>query len=53
MVSGNVTLLLLALFLGAWVWAWSPRRKAEFDAAARLPLDDKPASEASAEENDR
>ena len=40
MISGLITLGLLILFLGAWVWAWSPRRKAEFDAAARLPLDE-------------
>lgn len=40
MISGLITVALLILFLGAWVWAWSPRRKAEFDAAARLPLDE-------------
>lgn len=40
MVSGIVTCILLVLFLGAWIWAWSPRRAADFDAAARLPLDD-------------
>jgi len=40
MVSGIVTLLLIALFLGAWAWAWRPARKAEFEAASRLPLED-------------
>ncbi len=40
MISGLITIALLVLFLGAWIWAWSPRRKAEFDAAARLPLDE-------------
>ena len=40
MVSGIVTLLLIAVFLGAWAWAWRPARKAEFEAAARLPLED-------------
>ena len=40
MVSGIVTLLLMLLFLAGWAWAWSPRRKAVFEAAARLPLDD-------------
>ena len=25
-------------WLGGWAWAWSPRRRASFDAAARLPL---------------
>lgn len=40
MVSGIVTAILLALFVGGWIWAWSPRHKADFDATARLPLDD-------------
>lgn len=40
MVSGIVTLVLIALFLGGWAWAWSPRRKADFEAAARQPLED-------------
>ena len=39
-VSGLVTALLLALFLAGWAWAWSGRRRADFDAAARLPLQD-------------
>jgi cytochrome c oxidase cbb3-type subunit 4 len=40
MVSGIVTALLIVLFVMGWWWAWSPKRKAAFDAAARLPLDD-------------
>jgi cytochrome c oxidase cbb3-type subunit 4 len=40
MVAGIITAILLALFLAGWVWAWRPARKAEFDAAARLPLND-------------
>ena len=38
MVSGIVTGVLLVLFLAGWGWAWSPRRKADFENAARLPL---------------
>ena len=38
MVSGIVTAVLLVLFLAGWVWAWSPRRKVDFEDAARLPL---------------
>ena len=34
------TLSLLALFIGIVAWAWSGKRKAQFDEAARLPLDD-------------
>jgi cytochrome c oxidase cbb3-type subunit 4 len=40
MISGIVTAVLLAVFVGAWVWAWRPQRKSAFDAAARLPLED-------------
>ncbi len=40
MLSGIITVALLLLFVGGWVWAWRPARKAGFDAAARLPLDD-------------
>ena len=38
MLSGIITSVLLVLFLAGWAWAWSPRRKADFDAAANLPL---------------
>lgn len=40
MLSGIVTAVLLVLFVGGWIWAWRPARKAEFDAAAQLPLTD-------------
>ncbi len=40
MLSGIITSCMLALFVLAWAWAWNPRRKADFDAAARLPFDD-------------
>lgn len=40
MLSGIITVILLLLFLAGCVWAWSPRRKRDFDAAARLPLSD-------------
>ena len=39
MVPGIITAVLMLLFLGGWAWAWSPRRKRDFDEAARLPLD--------------
>ncbi len=34
------TVLLMILFLGIVVWAYSSRRKKQFDAAARMPLED-------------
>jgi cytochrome c oxidase cbb3-type subunit 4 len=44
-LSGVVTGILILLFLGIVAWAWSRRRRAEFDATARLPLEeDRPAS---------
>jgi cytochrome c oxidase cbb3-type subunit 4 len=43
MVSGLITAVLMLLFIGGWIWAWSPRRKSDFDAAAQLPLHDEEA----------
>jgi cytochrome c oxidase cbb3-type subunit 4 len=40
MVSGIVTALLLLVFVGSCIWAWLPRHKADFDAMARLPLEE-------------
>ena len=34
------TVLLFVLFIGIIVWAWSAKRKPQFDEAARLPLED-------------
>ena len=45
MLSGIITVGLLLLFLGGWIWAWRPARKAGFDAAARLPLDNTQAAD--------
>jgi len=37
---GILTAILLALFVGLWVWSWSRRRDEEFGRAAQLPLED-------------
>ena len=34
------TLALLVIFIAIVFWAWSARRKPDFDRAARTPLDD-------------
>lgn len=34
------TTVLFVVFLGIVWWAWSSRRNKDFEAAARLPLDD-------------
>lgn len=39
-VRGLLTLTLFISFLWLWIWAWSKQRKADFEAAARLPLED-------------
>lgn len=40
MIPGIITAALLICFLAGTAWAYSSKRKAEFDEAARLPLDD-------------
>ena len=37
-IRSAVTLLSFVLFLGLVRWAWTARRRAAFDDAARLPL---------------
>ena len=39
-LAQSLTAILLISFIGLWIWAWSSRRKAEFDAAAALPLEE-------------
>jgi cytochrome c oxidase cbb3-type subunit 4 len=40
-VSGIATVLLMIAFAGVVIWAYSSKRKADFDAAAQLPLADR------------
>ncbi len=40
MLTGIATLILLFAFIGGVAWAYSRKRKPEFDAAARIPLED-------------
>lgn len=39
-LSGVVTAILILLFVGVCIWAYSSRRRARFDAAARMPLEE-------------
>ncbi len=41
-VRGLLTLALLIAFLALVFWAYSKRRKADFDELARMPLEDDP-----------
>jgi cytochrome c oxidase cbb3-type subunit 4 len=38
-VRGLLTAALFALFVGLCVWAWSGRRRADFESAAQIPLE--------------
>ena len=40
LLSGLVTVLLLAVFIYGCFWAFSARRRQDFEEAARLPLED-------------
>ena len=42
MISGIITAILLAAFIGISIWAYSSRQRERFAEAARLPLDDEP-----------
>lgn len=39
-VRGIATALAIVAFLGVWIWAWSGKRRATFEHAARLPLEE-------------
>lgn len=38
-IRSLLTVVMFAAFVALWFWAWSKDRKADFDAAARLPLE--------------
>ncbi len=40
LIRSVITAVLFAVFVGIVLWAWSKGRRADFEAAARLPLDD-------------
>ena len=39
-LRGLFTVLMLLIFVGIFLWAYSKNRKQAFDEAARLPLED-------------
>lgn len=44
-LSSIMTVVMMAVFIGIVLWAWSGKRRADFEAAARVPLeDDEPAA---------
>ncbi len=43
-LRGLFTLVLMVAFVAIVIWAWSGRRREDFEEAARLPLEDDPSS---------
>jgi cytochrome c oxidase cbb3-type subunit 4 len=39
-VRGAILIAMIIGFLGMWAWAWSKKRKPEFDRMAQLPLEE-------------
>jgi len=39
-VRGAILIAMFVGFIGMWIWAWSKKRKPDFDEAARLPLEE-------------
>ena len=39
-LRGTILVILLFAFLGMVIWAWSKKRKTDFEFMSRLPLDD-------------
>jgi cytochrome c oxidase cbb3-type subunit 4 len=40
MIAGIVTAMLIVVFVAGTFWAYSGKRRADFEAAARLPLEE-------------
>lgn len=40
MIFSLWTIVVMIIFLGITIWAWSGKNKKRFDSAARIPLDD-------------
>ena len=51
LVRSIMTAVMFAVFMGIVLWAWSSRRKSDFEAAARLPLVDDQAEQEVARNN--
>jgi cytochrome c oxidase cbb3-type subunit 4 len=49
----SITVLALLAFLGIVAWAWSSRRAADFEAAARLPLEEDGPPNGASRENEK
>lgn len=39
-VIGAITVVLMATFIGIWIWAWRKRHRTVFQRMAALPMED-------------
>jgi|JRYE01.1.fsa_nt_gb cytochrome c oxidase cbb3-type subunit 4 len=39
-IRSLIAVTLFVAFIALWIWAWRSERRADFDAAARMPLED-------------
>ncbi len=39
-LRGILTAIIFIAFIGIWAWAWSSRRKKDFEESAALPLEE-------------
>ena len=53
LLHGLWTAAMIAIFAAIVAWAWSGRRKRDFDEAARLPLEEDEAQEAATDARTR
>ncbi|MEO7014282.1 MAG: cbb3-type cytochrome c oxidase subunit 3 [Dokdonella sp.] len=51
-IAGFITVSLLVVFIGIWIWAWRPWHKKSFDEMAQIPMQDKDAPEQNKESED-
>lgn len=51
-LAGFITVSLLVVFIGIWIWAWRPWHKKSFDKMAQIPMQDKDESEQNKESED-
>jgi cytochrome c oxidase cbb3-type subunit 4 len=41
-LTGVVTVVLMATFIGIWIWAWRKRHRSTFKRMSELPMEDRP-----------
>lgn len=39
-IRGAILIGLIIGFVGVWIWAWSRKRRSQFEEAARMPLEE-------------